>query len=73
MTKEFYTEDIINIYKYGVSDSCRFSGIICESDFDGYASMKDIADRIAQDMRFDEQCRKNIVNRDRFKKGNKDE
>ena len=59
-----------NLYQNGtrrlnISDSTRFSGLICNSDFntehrgnDTYSSS--IASRIASDWNFDEQCRKNI-------------
>ena len=48
----------------------RFGGIIYSSDFNtdfrgnGHANGSSIANRIAYDHRFDEQCRKNSENRD---------
>lgn len=52
-----------------ISDRTRFGGLIYFSDFDTNpgAGTKNMADRIARDLRFDEQCRKNIEARDRFK------
>ena len=41
-------------------------------DFDGYVSMKDMAERIISDWKFDEERRKDALNRDRnknYKKG----
>ncbi len=50
------------------ADSSSFGGIIYTHDFDAHTTMADIARRIASDLRFDEQCRKNIENRERDKK-----
>ena len=41
-------------------------------DFGGYVSMSDMAESIISDWKFDERCRKNLLNRDRnkdYKKG----
>lgn len=48
-------------------DHSVFRGIIKESDFYGYTSMQEIADRIAQDQRFNEHCKKITLNK-RMKK-----
>lgn len=48
-----------------------FGGIICSSDFNtSYEGRHNIAERIAADWRFDEQCRKNIesINRKKVEK-----
>ena len=61
MTEKFYKT---RFYKV---DHTTFGGIICVSDFNTDYRGKDntngstIASRIAQDQRFDEQCRKNIL------------
>lgn len=44
-----------------------FGGKIYESDFNGHATMSNIAERIVSDWRFDEQCLKNSENRDKLK------
>ncbi len=55
-------------------DHSTFGGIIYQSDFETYYRGKDnnngssIAQRIVSDLKFDEQCRKNIENRERNKK-----
>ena len=36
-------------------------------DFDGYVSISDMAERIISDWKFDEQCKKNMENRNRNK------
>ncbi len=50
------------------ADSLSFGGIIYTHDFDVHTTMADIARRIVSDLKFDEQCRKNIENRERDKK-----
>jgi len=68
MTKNFYTTRRYNI------DHTTFGGEIYLSDFETDYRGKDnkngssIAQRIVSDLRFDEQCRKNIENRERNKK-----
>lgn len=63
MTENFY------ITKFNKSDHKKFGGIVYTSDFNTDYRGKDnihgsiIADRIAQDLRFDEQCRKNLENK----------
>lgn len=55
------------------ADHTTFGGNIYNYDFEGYNSMSDIAVRIISDLKFDEQCRKNALNRDKsknYKKGN---
>ena len=64
MTKEFYRTGNYEI------DHTTFGGIISSFDFNGHCSMKDIADKIMSDLRFDEQCRKNVKHNERgFKRG----
>ncbi len=68
MTENFYTTRKFNV------DHSTFGGIIYLSDFETYHRGKDnnngstIASRISSDWKFDEQCRKNIENRERNKK-----
>ena len=51
------------------ADHTKFGGTICASDFcTDYEGTRNIANRIASDWKFDEQCRKNALNRDRAKK-----
>lgn len=65
---EIYTTE-----KYNV-DHSTFGGIIYQSDFETDYRGKDnnngssIAQRIVSDLKFDEQCRKNIENRERDRK-----
>lgn len=35
------------------------------TEYRGFSSMSDVAGRILSDMRFDEQCNKNAINRDK--------
>ena len=56
-----------NYYRTGnyKPDHSTFGGVIYNYDFDGYVSMRDMAERIISDWKFDERCRKNVLNRDR--------
>ena len=66
MTRNYYTT---GSYK---GDHSTCGSVIYNYDFDGYVSMKDMAERIISDWKFDEQCRKNAENRDKnknYKKG----
>lgn len=45
-------------------DHTRFGGLIYLSDFDTETPCGDIADRIVEDWKFDEQCRRNAEARD---------
>lgn len=65
MTNEFYRTG-----NYETNHS-TFSGIIYNGDYDACYSMSDIAERIASDWKFDEQCRKNEIARERKRKDNK--
>ena len=58
-----------NYYRTGnyKPDHSTFGGVIYNYDFDGYVSMRDMAERIISDWKFDERCRKNVLNRDRNK------
>ena len=58
-----------NYYKTGnyKQDYSTFGGVIYNYDFDGYISMREMAERIISDWKFDERCRKNVLNRDRNK------
>lgn len=58
--KKFYSEETC---KHN-----RFSGKIFPSDFDRHTTLSEVADRILSDQRFDEQCRRNILARDKVKK-----
>ena len=62
-----------NYYKTGnyKQDYSTFGGVIYNYDFDGYVSMRDMAERIISDWKFDERCRKNVLNRDRNKEHKK--
>lgn len=57
MTETFYRTGIYEV------DHSTFGGIICASDFDRKTTLSDIASRIESDKKFNEQCRKNILNR----------
>ena len=53
-------------------DHSTFGGTISNYDYDGHETMSDIVAHIVSDWKFDEQCRKNALNRDRnknYKKG----
>ena len=54
---------------YGTETHNTFGGNICASDFcTDYEGTRNIAERIASDWRFDEQCKKNYKQRERMKK-----
>ena len=66
MTRNYYTT---GNYK---PDHSTFGGVIYNYDFDGYVSMSDMAERIISDWKFDEERRKDVLNRNRnkdYKKG----
>ena len=63
-----------NYYRTGnyKPDHSTFGGVIYNYDFDGYVSMSDMAERIISDWKFDEERRKDVLNRNRnkdYKKG----
>lgn len=57
MAKTFYTAGIYKV------DHTQFGGIIYPSDFDTSSTNGNIASRIENDKKFDEQCRKSILNK----------
>mgnify|MGYP003409057620 FL=1 len=57
-SRNYYTTS--NYTNYSI-----YGGRIYDYDYDDYTSMSDIASRIATDMKFDDQCKKNIENRNR--------
>ena len=63
------TEEIYRLLKTETyNDHTKFGGLVYERDFyTDYNVNKKIADRITRDRRFDEKCRKNIENRDKYK------
>ena len=63
-----------NYYRTGnyKPDHSTCGSIIYNYDFDGYVSMSDMAERIISDWKFDEERRKDVLNRNRnkdYKKG----
>ena len=63
-----------NYYKTGnyKPDHSTCGSVIYNYDFDGYVSMSDMAERIISDWKFDEERRKDVLNRNRnkdYKKG----
>ena len=66
MTRNYYTPSNYN------TDHTTCGSVIYNYDFDGYVSMKDMAERIISDWKFDAERRKDVSNRDRnknYKKG----
>ena len=59
------TETIKKFEIYKV-DHSTFGGTICASDFDRKTSLSDVASRIESNKKFDEQCRKNILNKQNY-------
>lgn len=53
--------------RYGIYevDHTKFGGVIYSSDFSTMKPNGNFAERIASDLRFDEDCRKNLVTRSR--------
>ena len=63
-----------NYYRTGnyKPDHSICGSVIYNYDFDGYVSISDMAERIISDWKFDEERRKDALNRDRnknYKKG----
>ena len=63
-----------NYYRTGnyKPDHSTCGSVIYNYDFDGYVSMSDMAERIISDWKFDEERRKDVLNRNRnkdYKKG----
>ena len=63
-----------NYYRTGnyKPDYSTCGSVIYNYDFDGYVSMSDMAERIISDWKFDEERRKDVLNRNRnkdYKKG----
>ena len=58
-----------NYYRTGnyKPDHSTCGSVIYNYDFDGYVSMSSMAERIISDWKFDERCKKNLLNRDRNK------
>ena len=54
-----------NYYRTGnyKTDHSTCGSLIYNYDFDGYVSISTIAERIISDWKFDEKCRKNIINK----------
>lgn len=65
MTKNYYTSSNYN------TDYSTCGSVIDNYDFGGYTSMASIAEQIVSDWKFDERCRKNAQNLNRYKKGEK--
>ena len=65
MTRNYYTPSNYN------ADYSTCGSLIYNYDFDGYVSMTTMAERIISDWKFDERCRKNSQNLNRYKKGEK--
>ena len=63
---QFYNTSHYNI------DHTTFGGYITLYDFEGHQTIQSMADKIAQDLRFDKRCMENLKNRQRqnnYKKG----
>lgn len=58
MPKNFYRIGNYNI------DHSTFGGRLSLFDFEGYYTLKSMADKIANDLAFDKRCRKNAEIRD---------
>lgn len=55
MMNDFYEDKYI--------DHTKFGGLVFQSDFDRKTTMSEVVGHIISDMKFDEQCRKNIKSR----------
>lgn len=65
MPKEFYRTGRCNV------DHRTYGGELSLFDFEGHYTMASMAAKIGYDDRFNNMCKKNIKNKERFKKGNK--
>lgn len=54
-----------NYYTRNYADHSTFGGELNSFDFEGHHTMSSMADRIAADLRFDNMCRINALNRNR--------
>ena len=63
-----------NYYRTGnyKPDRSTCGSVIYNYDFDGYVSISTIAERIISDWKFDEKCRKNIINKKYARSDNHD-
>ena len=52
------------------TDHSTCGSLIYNYDFDGYVSISTIAERIISDWKFDEKCRKNIINKKNVRSDN---
>ena len=61
-----------NYYRTGnyKTDHSTCGSLIYNYDFDGYVSISTIAERIISDWKFDEKCRKNIINKKNVRSDN---
>lgn len=61
------TYDYSKLHKKGFyrADHSDFGGKVCYSDFNRKITMAEMAERIMADQRFDEQCGKNLAERQR--------
>ena len=59
MTKNFYTDEYINDYS-------TYGGIIYNSDFGAYRSLKDITERIISDRKFEKKKKKATVQNKKY-------
>lgn len=58
-TRNYYTHNYVN--------HSTFGGEVNSFDFGGHHTMSSMATRIASDLRFDNMCKQNVLNRDRNK------
>lgn len=67
-TKDFYRTNNYNV------DHSTYGGELNNFDFDGHHTLKSMSDRIMRDIKFDQMCKANAINRDRnreYKKGSR--
>lgn len=67
MPKEFYRTGKVSV------DHRTYGGELTEFDFEGHHNMCTMAKRIAEQLRFDNMCKQNSINRDRYKNYNEGE
>lgn len=61
-----------NYYTCNYADHSTFGGELNSFDFEGHHTMSSMAAKIAADLRFDNMCKQNALNRDRNKNNKKE-
>lgn len=64
-TRNYYASNRHFNYTKNYTDHTTFAGELNPFDFDGHHNLSTMAAKIAADLRFDENCKRNAIARDR--------